>query len=587
MKNKSVHSLKSYHLYLKYKPFLFKDRYRFLITLILVSCSIVVGAVMIWMLGQGANALYNKNFVVIPQYLLYFGITLLVFQMFRYLSYYLIELMQQHVIHAVRRKVFKKLFILSLPFKQKQSIGDLLVRLNSDCTKISELVVLIPSKLFSFVVTSFFYTALLFYIDLRLALLALIVTPLFLIQQKYFLSRIRLSSREFLKCQGDMGGFEAETLDNMLGVNCCNAEDRMFTRFDDLFVKFRKAAMKNLLFRNLFTVSFEILAAFIAVGLLGYGVFRVSVGLLTVGDLVNFLLYLGYLIVPVRGLAHIPVEMQMNASAAERLNSILDAEPNIKIIEDNKRIDEARGINVNNLSFGYKANELFLKDLSINIKPGEFIGVAGPSGVGKTTLVKLLLRFYEPNKGSIKIGDVDIRDISLVSLRQHYSVVWQVPFLIDDSVEQNIRLAKHNATTEEIIHALKMANAYDFVSKLPKGLDTVLGNRGCCLSEGQKQRLSLAQAFVRKSPVLILDEATSALDSHSEMLIRKSLLNFRQHSTLIVIAHRYSTIANADRIIYLDHDGSSIVGNITELSKLSQSFVSNFNLQTHTATELS
>ncbi len=560
-------------LFFRYFVYLKHQKTRFILNLLLGICIILISATLIWMLGQGVNSIYKREFNLIPQYLISFCILFFSVQIIRYTRVYLQEAMQQEVIHALRRDLYSHIIKLSTPFKNTQASGDLLTRLSQDVTKISRFVVRLPSNLIAFSLTALIYSALLFYIDSFMALIALSLTPVFILQQHFFLRKTRRTSRSFLSYRGKMASFEEESINNLQGIVSFNADHLMLGRFNKLFVKFRRAAMKNLMLQNLFKITFEMLAAIIAIGLIAVGLDRVDSGILTVAGLVNFILYLVYIMAPIRGLAHLPVSSQILAAASERVSEILDKIPNVVEEPNAIELNKLKGkIEFRNLSFGYDNTVNVINDINITIMPGEFIGVVGPSGVGKSTLAKLLLRFYDPSKGEIYLDDIKLRKLKLSTIRSQISVVWQEPFLIDDSVIENIRLANEFGTDEEIKKAAKAAFAHNFIESLPNAYETSLGSRGDRLSVGQKQRIALTQAFMRQSPILILDEATSALDSHSEIAIKNTLRQLKERCTLFVIAHRYSTIAEADRIIYLNSDGCVTIGTLEELSKNHEHF---------------
>jgi ABC-type multidrug transport system fused ATPase/permease subunit len=469
--------------------------------------------------------------------------------------------------------MYAHLLELATPFKDKYATGDLLTRLAQDIIRVSEFLVLMPANLFAFGITIALYLGLLFYIDTWLAILTVILAPLIFFHQRFFIGRTRKTAHSFLTYQGSMGAFEEESMRNLQGIVSFSASKSMLERFDKLFAAFRQSAMRNLLLNNGFVVTFELLIAVAAILLVTVGVYRIEQNILTVGNLINFLLYLGYLSVPLRGLATVPIESQIRAVATQRVVEILDEKP--MIIDKPDAISPTQifgAITFKHVGFTYPDNTSVLKNININIKSGEHIAIMGPSGVGKSTFAKLLLRLYDPIIGCILLDGIDIRDIRLQALRAHIAVVWQDPFLIDDTIFANLQLCKPDATEQQMRTALRKAYAHEFIEKLPHGYDTHLGNQGAQLSTGQKQRIAIAQALLKQASVFILDEATSALDSHSESVIQQAIQALRGHCTVIVIAHRMSTIANVDRIVYFNNDGTATIGTHRELQNKHEDF---------------
>lgn len=546
--------------------YLKKDKKYFYLNFVLIAITIAFSAVLIWMVGQVIDALQNKQFNELTKYLIIFSLLIPVLQGLRYLNRYLYEWLQQRIIYSIRRHMYSHLLALSMPFKGKYAKGDLLTRLGQDIIRIAGLLVIIPSYLFSHSLTFVTYLGILFYINYQLAMLAIFLIPIFIGHQRFFSRKTKQASREFLSWQGKMGGFEEETLSNMQGIVSFGAEPAMLERFDTFFSSFRSSAMRHLLLNNGFVITFELLAALAALFFIGMGVYSIQLGHLTTGELVNFLLYLGYLVVPLQGLSNIPVESQIRIAAAERVTGIVDAIPTVQNANKPVILYSTQGhISFKNIDFSYDKETPILKNLNIEIEPGEFVALVGPSGAGKSTLAKLLLRFYDPDRGQIMIDNHDLKEIDLASLRSQIAVVWQQPFLVNGTVFDNMRLSKADASDSEILHALQIAHAHEFLRRLPDGYETRLGTHGSMLSVGQAQRIALAQAFLRKAPVMLLDEATSALDSHSEHAIQKAYSELHGNCTMIIIAHRYATIAGADRIIYLNGDGSVDVGTHNEL----------------------
>ncbi len=556
-----MHSIRRFAQYLK------PDSGRLLVNALVILAATVSSAALIWMVGHGFDLLLAGRLEALPGY--FFAVTALVvlLQLLRYAHYYLYEWMEQRVIFSIRRALYAHLLLLSTPVKTRYAAGDLLTRLAQDVSRVSQLLVLVPGQLFSHSLTFLIYVAVLLWIEPRLTLVALALLPLFWLHQRYFSARMRRSSGQFLAQQGGMSAFEEESLANLQGINSFNAEPAMLTRFAQLFSGFRRAAMRNLLTQNAFVVSFELLTALCAIVLVVLGVEAMERGTLTLGGLVNFLLYTGYLARPLQGLANIPVESQIRAAAAARIAEILDSVPLVRTREPAHALSEVAGeLRFADVGFAYPGSPVMLHGFSLAIRPGEFIGLVGASGSGKSTLARLLLRFYDPTQGAIYLDGHDLRDVCVASLRAHLAVVWQEPFLLDNSVRVNLLLANPDASEAEIVAAARHAQAHEFILQLPQGYDTALGAQGARLSSGQKQRLAIAQALLKKSSLLIFDEATSALDAQAEMALLQALAFARRGRTTLVIAHRYSTLQGVDRIVYLNGNGSADIGTHAELS---------------------
>ena len=550
----------------RFYPYTRPDLFRMLINLGLQVVIVVVGATLIWTVGRGFDALNGERFDTIFTYLAVFCVLVVLLQGLRYASQYLYEWMQQRIICAIRRDVYAHLLQLATPSRGSYSKGDVLTRLSQDIVRISELLVVVPGHLFAHGLTCLIYAGVLLYIDVTLALIALVLTPLLWLHQRLFAAPARRTSRNFLAWQGRMGAFEEQSLSNLEGIASFTAAPAMLSRFDQCFGRFRQAAMKNLLMNNAFVVSFELLIVLLAIILIAIGIYSIDKGDITIGDLVNFLLYVGYLASPLRNLAKVPIESQIRAGAAERVTELFDCRASVQQRSDAISLsDVAGGITFRQVDFAYPDGAQVLTGFSLDIAPKEYVAIVGPSGVGKSTLARLLQRFYDPQSGEILLDGVDLRQLNLQWLRRQIAVVSQHPFLIDDTVYNNLCLANPDATQRDVVDALQSAHALEFVNALAQGVHTRLDDQGVTLSSGQRQRLSIAQALLKEAPIVVLDEATSALDSHSEREISNAIQSLRPRCTVIVIAHRLATVVDADRIVYLSGSEYTITGTHREL----------------------
>jgi ABC-type multidrug transport system fused ATPase/permease subunit len=359
---------------------------------------------------------------------------------------------------------------------------------------------------------------------------------------------------------------EEETLSNLRGISTATAETFVARKHLDMVKHARGNAMKDRVVDVIFTTTFALL-------IFGAGLLVVAIGIdgvrserFGVGHLVSFLLYLGYLTVPARGAADIVLHAFGNLPAARRVTEILGVQPTVIERADARDAPITRGgIELRRVTFGFPDQRPLFKDIDLKISAGETVALVGPSGAGKSTFAQLLLRFYDINAGQIAIDDVDIRDMKLAALRRQVAMVWQEPFLVSGTLRDNFLMYKPDATDAEIERACNASHAWEFVAALPQRLDTRIGVGGQTLSSGQKQRIAIAQAFLRSAQILILDEATSALDSQSEEAVADGLAELRRGRTTILIAHRYSSLKAAHRVIYFNGDGTFTVGQHDQL----------------------
>ncbi len=462
----------------------------------------------------------------------------------------------ERVIFDLRMEIVRHLQSLSLSFYTRRKTGELMSHVTSDATLVHGVITQTIISVLGQVLTLVGGLVVIFVMNWRLALLTLVVAPPIGLLGQYLGRRIRLISREAQDAQGDAVGVLQEAIAEVRTVQAFTREEYESERFrTKLLVTLGKVLQRARLSSTLFPlIGFLGFAASIVV--LWYGGHQVIRGEATTGQLVAFLLYAGMVAGPVGGLAAQWTQVQEAFGAADRIFALLDTTPEI---EDSPRavpLPPVRGeIRFDDVSFRYGAasEPTVLDGVTTTFQPGETTALVGPSGAGKTTLVNLVGRFYDPVSGRILVDGHDLRDVTIRSLREQIAVVPQEPILFADTIRENIRYGRLEATDAEIDEAARSANATEFITRLPSGLGTIVGERGVRLSVGQRQRVAIARALLRDAPILLLDEATSSLDNESEYLVQQALDRLMRGRTTIVIAHRLSTVERADRILVLDH----------------------------------
>ena len=550
-----------------FSPYLRPDR-GFMFVLGLLNL-IMIGAntLLIWNLGTAISLISNGHFTKLNHTLLIIAGVVLLNQALNFCYAYIFQRLTLRFVDRVRGELLARIMLLSFPLYNQFDKGDLISRLTDNVDQLLTYVVNIPLNIVASIAVFAVYSSMVIWIDWQLALFALLLAPLFFLSQYFVAPRTGEASRLFTQERAKLVSIEEQTLSNLKGISSLNCEDIMRAKQRDQFSIARKLALKVRQIHIVYNSIFTMLLYLAGVILVFIGVSGIQSGQLTVGVFVSFLMYIRYLTNPVRTIAQIPIQFQANRAAAERVMEIMRMQRHIEETESDIPLNVTNGeITFFDVSFAYPNTEhQVYSQLSVTIRAGESVALVGPSGSGKSTFANLLLRFYDPQYGAITIDGTDIKTVSLTSLRDQLSIVWQEPLLINGTLRENLLLARREASTEQLIAACQSGFAWEFIEHLEQGLDTAIGANGISLSVGQKQRLAIAQVFLRDSPILILDEASSALDSHSERMVVQALQTLRKNRTTLIIAHRISSIRNADRILYFNGDGTVTSGTHDEL----------------------
>ena len=466
---------------------------------------------------------------------------------------YLMNYVGQRVIIDIRKAVFEKLQRLSLSFYDKNKTGTIMSYVTNDVNALQAAMVENVVEMVTESVILIASIVMMIYLDWRLFLVTFSTFPVVLLFIDQFGKRIRKSGSRIQEATADITSVLQETVSSARVIKSFVREEYEINRFDQENIKNFRANMKYAQLSATLTPTIEFVAAVGVTIILWYGGNSVIEGTITAGSLVAFLTYAVNISNPIKRLSRVIGNIQKALAAAQRVFDVLDLPETIHNAPEAKALPMVKGnVRFNNVSFSYNPGEQVLNNVSFDVKPGEMIAFVGPSGAGKSTVASLLPRFYDVTDGSITIDGEDIRRVTLQSLREQVGIVPQETVLFNGSVYDNILYGRLDATKEEVEAAAKAANAHNFITELPQGYQTMLGDRGVNISGGQRQRISIARAILKNPQILILDEATSALDTESERVVQEALDRLMIGRTSFVIAHRLSTIKNADKIMVLE-----------------------------------
>ncbi len=494
-------------------------------------------------------------------------------------QYFLMAYVGQSVIKDLREEMFSKLENMSVGFFVKHSTGELLSRMNNDVSLVQGAMTSAITGVVRDSVTVVALVFVVFYRDFWLALIAMLVFPLAVYPLLQFGRKLKRYSRRMLISLEDITERLNETITGIRIVKAFAMEDYERSRFSEVNQTLFNAFMRRFKVRALSNPVMETLGGFGVCAIVYYGGYQVVTGQSTQGTFFSFMAALFMLYEPIKRINEVNINIQEGISAGERIFALVDAPPEVVDRPTAVVLETVeKEIIFDTVSFAYE-DQAILKSLNIHVKAGEAVAIVGESGVGKSTLLDLLPRFYDVTDGRILIDGHDIRDLTQRSLREKIGIVTQQTILFDDTIRNNIAYGRPDLPLESVIEAAKAAHAHDFVIALPNGYDTAIGENGIKLSGGERQRIAIARALLKNPPVLLLDEATSNLDSDSEKAVQKALEELMRGRTTIVVAHRLSTIRNVDRIYVMVDGQIAEQGSHDELLSKNGEFARLYNLQ--------
>ena len=541
----------------------------FLVTFGLILLAPVIDAALVWIFKVVVDE------VLVPRdfgpflwiALIYIGLNLLD-GVVSFADDYVSTWVGERFLLRLRTDLFSHMQGLSLDVFDRRRLGDLLSRLTGDISAIEDLVLSGVADAFSYLARIIVFGAALFILQWDLALVSLVVAPLFWFAARKFSRLIRQASREKRRRSGSISAVAEESLGNVALVQAYGREDREVERFRTEAEGAVAAQLAATRIKALFSPLISLIELTGALIVIGFGTWQLAQGRLTLGGLLAFLTYLTQLYSPIRGLSRLTNTIYSASAGAERVAEILDERASVADPAQPRKLGPVRGeLAFEDVTFRYPgAEKPALSEVSVSAAPGTTVALVGASGAGKSTLAKLALRFYDPEAGRVTLDGVDVRELALRDLRDHVALLLQETLVFHASVRENIAYGRPDATPAEIEAAARAADAHEFIEALPEGYDTVIGQRGRRLSGGQRQRIAIARAMIRDAPVLVLDEPTTGLDAASAERVLEPLRRLMSGRTTLVISHNLLTVRDADEIVVLD--GGRVIERGTHLELL-------------------
>lgn len=554
-KKKNKGTLKKVFSYIgKYKYYLILSMFFAAVTVgLTLYAPILVGKAIDCIIGKG-----NVNFVNMKSILIKVAIIVVSTALIQWLMNVCNNKITYNVSRDLRKKAFEKIEILPFSYIDTHSKGDIVSRVITDVDQLSDGLLMGFTQFFTGVITIIGTLAFMLSVNVFITIVVVVVTPL-----SFFIARF-IAKKTFnmfslqSKTRGEQTSFIDEMISNQKVAEAYSMNEENKVRFDKINDDLAKYSLKATFFSSITNPATRFVNSIVYAAVALFGAIMTVKGNITVGILSCFLSYANQYTKPFNEISSVVTELQNAIACAARVFELIEETPELPDKADATELENVKGsVEINNLYFSYNPDRELLKNVNINVEPGKTVAIVGPTGCGKTTLINLLMRFYDPNNGAILVDEVNTQDVTRQSLRQNFGMVLQDTWLKSGTIADNIRLGKTEATDEEIIEAAKKAHAHSFIKRLPNGYKTKIGEDGGSLSQGQKQLLCITRLMLCPPPMLILDEATSSIDTRTEIKIQKAFNTLMKNRTTFIVAHRLSTIQNADLILVMN-DGNII-----------------------------
>lgn len=555
-KKKNKGTLKKVFSYIgKYKYFLILSMFFAAVTVgLTLYAPILVGKAIDCIIGKG-----NVDFVNMKSILIKVAIIVVSTALIQWLMNVCNNKITYNVSRDLRKKAFEKIEILPFSYIDTHSKGDIVSRVITDVDQLSDGLLMGFTQFFTGVITIIGTLAFMLSVNVFITIVVVVVTPL-----SFFIARF-IAKKTFnmfslqSKTRGEQTSFIDEMISNQKVAEAYSMNEENKARFDKINDDLAKYSLKATFFSSITNPATRFVNSIVYAAVALFGAIMAVKGNITVGILSCFLSYANQYTKPFNEISSVVTELQNAIACAARVFELIEETPELPDKADATEHENVKGsVEINNLYFSYNPDRELLKNVNINVEPGKTVAIVGPTGCGKTTLINLLMRFYDPNNGVISVDEVNTQDVTRQSLRQNFGMVLQDTWLKSGTIADNIRLGKTDATDDEIIEAAKKAHAHSFIKRLPNGYKTIIGEDGGSLSQGQKQLLCITRLMLCPPPMLILDEATSSIDTRTEIKIQKAFNTLMKNRTTFIVAHRLSTIQNADLILVMNN------GNIIE-----------------------
>lgn len=554
-KKKNKGTLKKVFSYIgKYKYYLILSMFFAAVTVgLTLYAPILVGKAIDCIIGKG-----NVDFVNMKSILIKVAIIVVSTALIQWLMNVCNNKITYNVSRDLRKKAFEKIEILPFSYIDTHSKGDIVSRVITDVDQLSDGLLMGFTQFFTGVITIIGTLAFMLSVNVFITIVVVVVTPL-----SFFIARF-IAKKTFnmfslqSKTRGEQTSFIDEMISNQKVAEAYSMNEENKVRFDKINDDLAKYSLKATFFSSITNPATRFVNSIVYAAVALFGAIMAVKGNITVGILSCFLSYANQYTKPFNEISSVVTELQNAIACAARVFELIEEAPELPDKADATELENVKGsVEINNLYFSYNPDRELLKNVNINVEPGKTVAIVGPTGCGKTTLINLLMRFYDPNKGAISVDEVNTQDVTRQSLRQNFGMVLQDTWLKSGTIADNIRLGKTDATDDEIIEAAKKAHAHSFIKRLPNGYKTKIGEDGGSLSQGQKQLLCITRLMLCPPPMLILDEATSSIDTRTEIKIQKAFNTLMKNRTTFIVAHRLSTIQNADLILVMN-DGNII-----------------------------